>query len=105
MARAETLYATIGSDLIIKCPNNEVKTWQYFESKEIIAVCESDKPKINPKLNVSDRFDVTSDCQLKIQNLTTADLCIYFCTAYTNDSEKIHVKLRSKYFLVSNILI
>lgn len=103
MTEIQNIYVSTGSDVKLKCPNEEVNAWHYFESKEVLALCENGTNNINPSLNVSERLNVTSNCQLLIQNITTDDLCIYFCWARKNNSKnyKIHVQRRSKYLFVS----
>lgn len=98
MNEIDTIYVTTGSDVKIKCPNANVNTWKYFESKEVLALCGNGQNRINPNLTAYDRLNVTSDCQLLIQNFTTKDICTYFCYEKKNGSKgyKLHVQLRSK---------
>lgn len=97
MIKPETMYVSIGSDVNIKCPINEVFSWHYSDSKIVLALCERGHNSINPV--VSSIINVTSDCQLRILNVTTNDLRIYLCTANNTKQGdgKILVKLRSKY--------
>ncbi|VDI52989.1 Hypothetical predicted protein [Mytilus galloprovincialis] len=98
MTEIENIYVTIGSDVNIKCPNAKVNTWQYFESKKLLCdLLWNGQNSINPNLTASDRLNVTSDCQLLIQNFTTTDICTYFCYEKKNDSKgyKLHVQLRN----------
>lgn len=96
MTEIETIYASTGSHLIIKCPYDKVNIWQYSESKDVLALCENGQNSINDNCNVSDRIIVNSDCQLEISNFTTEDLNIYICTTTNGELTEIHVKLRSK---------
>lgn len=93
-------YVSTGTDVMIQCPNNNVNSWQYCESKDYFAICEKGKNLINPLLNISDRISVTGDCQLRIHNFTTGDLGTYFCVANENSTKDknyiINVQLRSK---------
>lgn len=91
------MYVIPGTDVVIKCPNDDVNFWQYCESKEFLALCEngeSSKNGINPALNLSDRITVTSECQLKIDNFTTDDLGTYLCVANTNKNDKENYQIR-----------
>ncbi|CAG2240897.1 unnamed protein product [Mytilus edulis] len=93
MYEIETIYASSGSDVKIKCPNENVTIWQYSDSKDVLAECRYGQNKINPNLHVSDRLKVTSDCKLLIHNLTKDDLGTYLCVAI-NVSRAIHLNLR-----------
>ncbi|CAC5392151.1 unnamed protein product [Mytilus coruscus] len=93
MNEIETIYASTGSNVKIKCPNEKVTIWQYSDSKDVLAECRNGQNSINLNLNVSDRLNVTSDCKLLIHNLTTDDLSTYLCVAI-NVSNAIHVNLR-----------
>lgn len=99
LTELETMYVSTGSDAIIKCPSVKVNSWQNFESKEILAICEDGQNSVNPSLNVSNRISVTADCQLHIHNFSTEDLHIYLCIVDNNEKGyfKILLKLRSKY--------
>lgn len=101
MIKSETIYVSIGSNVTITCPSENVISWQYQDSKDVLAICEHGQNSINP--SISNRFNVTSDCQLHIQNFTSDDLRIYFCTASQQGKDKIRVKLRSEYVFESNI--
>lgn len=93
-------YVSTGTDVMIKCPNNNVNSWQHYESKDYFAICEKGKTSINYLLNISDRISVTEDCQLIIHNFTTNDLGKYLCVEDKNDTKDknhiINVQLRSK---------
>ncbi|CAC5422056.1 unnamed protein product [Mytilus coruscus] len=95
MNEIKTIYASTGSHVMIKCPYDEVNIWQYSASKDVLALCENGKNIINKKCNVSDRINVSSDCQLEIQSFTTQDLNIYICTTTNGESTEIHVELRN----------
>ncbi|XP_052073006.1 hemicentin-1-like [Mytilus californianus] len=94
MNEIETIYASTGSDVKIKCPNEKVTIWQYSDSKDVLAECRNGQNSVNLNLNVSDRLNVTSDCKLLIHNLTIDDLGTYLCVAINDVSYAIHVNLR-----------
>lgn len=87
MTEIETIYVTTGSDVKIKCPIEKVNTWQYFESKEVVALCGNGQNKINPSITAYDGLNVTSNCQLLIQNFTQR-ICAYTSAIKKNERLK-----------------
>ncbi|VDI51728.1 Hypothetical predicted protein [Mytilus galloprovincialis] len=103
-AEIQNKYVSTGTDVMIKCPNNNVNAWRKCKSKDILANCDKGNTLINPSLNISDRISVTEDCQLIIQKFTTGDLGTYLCveTDFKNKNYIINVQLRNIKILESD---
>lgn len=110
LAAANYLFASEGEAMQINCSSNKVISWR-LETKDVLVLCEGEKPMINEKLKIYNRIDISSDCTiLTINNFTKEDAVTYVCyiTLKGIDNKekyvqhKIHVKLRRKYaFVVS----
>lgn len=103
---SKVLYTRTGENIIINCSNPNISVWQYVESNDILAQCDSPVKSmngINKKLTRSSRLHITANCdRLQIQNFSIEDVGTYQCLYTTKDSKgsnnyRINIQLRSKH--------
>lgn len=111
MAAANYLFASEGEDMQLNCSSNKVISWQ-LETKDVLVLCEGEKPMINENSSIYNRIDISSDCSiLTIDNFTKEDAATYVCFITQKDKNnkdvyvqhKIHVKLRREYIFVVSL--
>lgn len=101
---SETIYASIGEDVLVQCPNVRGADWLFSKPKEILAQCSNGKNKINPNIKRFDRLNISETCSLQIQNFTRDDVGLYTCFRLERSNSSEHsnekeFKLRSKFFI------
>lgn len=93
-------YATVGDNITIICPIDEVFSWTSLETKEILAFCNGQNI-INKNSRMAQRLHVSSICQLTISRFSKEDVGEYKCSHPTKifngkKSTYIDIQLQSK---------
>lgn len=100
MVRSTNIYVNVGENIAITCPVDDVYSWTFFKTKEILALCVGQNT-INNSSAIAKRLRITSDCKLQIKEVKKEDVGKYICFHPNKiiDGEKRHainIQLRSK---------